>query len=80
MAQTVITNVSGADQYFGYIPPHGATIEDEASVTLDGDLRTILASGRGRYGRKTEIASLDSDEADGVVTVVVHPTLESSEG
>lgn len=79
MAKSVVTNNSGDDKYFGYIPPHGAMIPDGESVTVEGDLRTLLAGGRGRYGRKSELAALDADEASGDVVVVDHPTLESSD-
>jgi hypothetical protein len=48
MARTRITNMSGVSKHFGFIPPHGKTLADGASVELDGDLRTVLASGRGR--------------------------------
>lgn len=56
--QTRITNVSGVSMFFGWIPPHGATLANNAEVTLDGDLFTVLAGGRGRYNRKNELTGL----------------------
>lgn len=67
MARTRITNMSGVSKHFGFIPPHGKTLADGASVELDGDLRTVLASGRGRYSRKTELSSFDAAIAAGDV-------------
>jgi len=59
--KTRIYNSSGADKFFGFIPPHGKLVESNASVLLDGDLRTVLAGGRGRYGRKAELASAQTE-------------------
>lgn len=67
MANTKIINVSGQDRFFGYIPPHGAQLANNASVVISGDLKTILASGLGRYSRKSELASLKHDLENGVV-------------
>lgn len=69
MARTTLTNNSGETRYFGYIPPHGVKLDDAEDVTIDGDLRTVLATGRGRYSRKTELAALDADVAAGDVLV-----------
>ena len=78
--RTKITNVSGADRHFGFIPPHGVTLVDGNNVVVDGDLRTVLAGGRGRYTRRREIAALDSDVGSGVITVerVADPSSSSS--
>jgi len=32
-------------QFFGFLPPHGLVLADGAEVVLEGDLRTIIASG-----------------------------------
>lgn len=67
--KTKVTNNSGYDKFFGFIPPHGATILDTESVIVEGDLRSVLASGLGRYGRKNELAALNTEEAAGNVEV-----------
>jgi hypothetical protein len=67
MARTTITNNSGERRSFGYIPPHGVTLDDAEDVTVDGDLRTVLAGGRNRYSRKTELQALDTDVAEGTI-------------
>jgi len=78
--RTRVTNTSGAAGYMGFIPPHGASLADGASVVLDGDLRTVLAGGRGRYTRRRELASLDNALAEGAVAVaeVADPSSSSS--
>jgi hypothetical protein len=60
MAQTTVQNVSGATKFFGFLPPHGLTLDNAETVTFDGDLRTILGAGGGggRYNRKREITAL----------------------
>lgn len=67
MANTKVINVSGEDRFFGYIPPHGVQLANNAHVIVAGDLKTILASGRGRYSRKIELDALNNDIANGVV-------------
>lgn len=67
--KTQITN-NAADRYIGYLPPHGKQVAQAEAVLVDGDLRTVLGSGRNRYGRSTEIASLDADLAAGDISYV----------
>lgn len=67
--KTQITN-NAADRFIGYLPPHGQEVAQDESVLVDGDLRTVLGSGRNRYGRPTEIAALDADLASGDITYV----------
>jgi hypothetical protein len=69
MARTKITNNTGATRIFGFIPPHGVQLADGEDVTIDGDLRTILASGRGRYGRRTELSAFSEMEESGDILV-----------
>lgn len=58
--RTRFTNESGAERYFGYLPPHGITLGDGESVVFDGDLHTILALKRG-VSRKIDNESMDRD-------------------
>ena len=67
--RTTVTNNSGETRFLGYIPPHGVELEDAEDVTVDGDLRTVLAGGRGRHSRSRELAALDTDVAEGTVLV-----------
>lgn len=80
MARTRITNSSMVRRFFGFIPPHGATLAAGGQVTIDGDLRTILASGHGRYSRKTELRALDRDLHLGHIDVdeTANPSSSSS--
>jgi hypothetical protein len=78
--KTQIENTSGAALYRGYLPPHGRSLAAAAVVTIDGDLRSALAAGRGRYNRKTELAALDADCEAGTIclTEVVEDCCSSS--
>ena len=67
--RTEITNISGEARHFGWIPPHGADLADGESVTIEGEFRTILAGGRNRYSRKSELAGLNEDIQLGRATV-----------
>lgn len=64
MALTRVVN-TGDDRFIGYLPPHGRFMASGSHFVMDGDLRSILAGGRGRYSRKTELDSLDSDITNG---------------
>lgn len=68
MAQSRVIN-TGPSRFIGFLPPHGIFMAAGSHLTLDGDLRTMLASGRGRYTRKTELAALDADIAGGTIHV-----------
>lgn len=76
--KTRINNISGGDLYCGWLPPHGRTLTESESLVIEGDLRTILASGSpsGRYSRKTQIAGLNQAIADGDIELI---TIEGEE-
>lgn len=78
--RTKVTNTSGTTRVLGFVPPHGRQLDDGADVVVDGDLRTVLASGRRRYSRSREIAAMDAAIAAGTVTVegVADPSSSSS--
>ncbi len=77
--KSVITNVAPTARFYGFIPPHGRLLEVDEAVTLDGDLRTVLAGGRGRYGRKTELKALDAAIAGVDITyAITHSAAEAS--
>lgn len=78
MARTRITNNSGATRTFGFIPPHGVQLADGADVIVDGDLRTVLAGGRNRYSRKTELYALTVMAESGDILVEELPDPSSS--
>ena len=61
--KTKITNATLVDLNLGFVPPHGIILKAGASQTIDGDLRTVLATGRGRYSRAQELAGFDAAEA-----------------
>jgi len=66
--RTVLINTSGKELFFGYVPPHGATLAiNDWYIVEEGLLRSVLGSGRNRYGRATELTALDNDEMRGDV-------------
>lgn len=76
--RTKVTNISGESRMFGFIPPHGVALEDGDDTILEGDLRTVLASGRGRYNRRRELDSLNACITGGLVSVESSPEPSSS--
>jgi hypothetical protein len=68
--KTKVINTSGAEKHFGFLPPHGRTLADNGEETYDGDLRSVLGSGRRRYNRSREIAALDAACAAGDICMV----------
>jgi hypothetical protein len=74
--KTVVTN-TGTGRFVGYIPPHGKTLAHGEVVTVNGDLRTVLAAGN--HSPKLKIASLDADELAGNISVVTHDPVGSSD-
>jgi hypothetical protein len=76
--RTLVTNTSGVSKFFGFVPPHGAQLANGAAVTLEGDLATVLAGGRNRFSRKTELASMRAAIANGDATIADLPDTSSS--
>ena len=76
--RTFVTNVSAVTQNLGFLPPHGKTLAAGASTTVDGDLETVLAGGRGRYSRRSEIRALEEARAAGIITAHDVPDPSSS--
>ena len=78
MARTSITNNAAEARHFGWIPPHGRTLAPGQEIVIDGDLRTILAGGLGRYSRGTELSGFDDDISNGNAIVELAPEFSSS--
>lgn len=58
--KTQVENTSGAEKHFVFLPPHGRTLANGEALIFDGDLRSVLASGRNRYNRNRELDALDA--------------------
>lgn len=68
--KTRVINTSGEnDKFFGFLPPHGRKLDSDASLDVEGDLRTVLGSGRNRYSRTREIAAFDAACARGDICI-----------
>ncbi len=67
--KTQVENTSGEERYFGFLPAHGVTMAAGETLDFDGDLRSVLAGGRNRYSRSTELAALDAACAAGDIAL-----------
>lgn len=76
--KTRVTNTSGEEKWFSFVPPHGATIANGAHVDVDGDLRTICALREG-YGRRVYVNALNHalERGDVAESVVAEPSSSS---
>ena len=79
MAKTKVTNVSGGELHFGFLPPHGATLAAWEEVTYDGDLRTELVA-RTRGFRTQPAQSLQYCLDNGLLCIeeIAEPACSSS--
>jgi len=79
MAKTLVTNVSGGELHFGFLPPHGVTLAAWEAVTYDGDLRTMLVA-RSKGFRTQGAKSLQYCLDNGLICVeaVAEPVCSSS--
>lgn len=65
---TSLVNVSGLDgRAFGYLPPHGRSLDNGHQFTVFGDIRDLLATNR----RKRE--ALERDLDNGVIAIKYTP-------
>lgn len=81
--KTQLTNTSGGPYYAGWLTPHGRQLAEDEVVIIDGDLRSILASGGpgGRYSRKPSLQGLTEAIAAGDIEMVsIEGETESSSG
>lgn len=69
LSKTKIHN-SGDTRFIGYLPPHGSVMASGDDLTIDGDLRTVLAVGPGkRYSGRSSLDALDADIANGDIVI-----------
>lgn len=69
--KTKVINTSGvAGKHFAFLPPHGRDMADNEEIEFDGDLRSVIASGRGRSSRVREITALDLACVEGDLCLV----------
>lgn len=78
--KTKVINVSGAEKHFGFLPPHGRTMDSNEELEVDGDLRSVIAGGRARHSRARELAALDAacDAGDLCLVELVEECCSSS--
>lgn len=73
LTKTTVTNITAGPLYFGFIPPHGRTLESAEAYDITGDIASVLASGLGNPNRNREIASMEAAVDAGYCTVEVTP-------
>ena len=67
--KTQVENTSGESKYYNYLPGHGRVMTAGEVIDFDGDLRSVIASGRGRYSRAADLAALDADCLAGTIAI-----------
>ena len=63
LVKTTVTNISGEEQYFGYLPPHGVTLADGESYEVLGNIEDKLKNDREREAFKNDFNAgvIDAD-------------------
>lgn len=69
---TTVKNISGASMHFGFLPPHGVTLADDAELSLPGDLTTRLAS---QHNGARQFAALESALTAQLVSITKTPAV-----
>ena len=69
---TTVKNISGASMHFGFLPPHGVTLAEDAELSLPGDLTTRLAS---QHNGARQFAALETALTDGLVSIIKTPAV-----
>jgi len=55
--RTKVTNTSGAERTFGFLPPHGMRLEDNESYECQGNIVNRLTSQRARDSYEDAVAA-----------------------
>ena len=69
---STVKNVSGKQMTFGFLPPHGVTLANNATFTVFGDIREAISSGRRSAARRNLIAFANAIE-DGKLQITSTP-------
>lgn len=70
---TTLRNTSGAAMYFGFLPPHGRTLDDGEEISVFGDVTSLFRGqpANNRAKRSFE-AALDAGNLAIIKTPAVH--------
>jgi hypothetical protein len=71
---SIVKNVSGATKHFGFLPPHGRTLADEAELHVFGNIYDAIYRGGGYRNQRLQDA-LANALNDGDLEVVSSPCL-----
>ena len=64
---TTLRNISNKTLSFGFIPPHGRRLTPGQSISIDGDIRSLLADNPRKF------AALNDALLDGLIALVDTP-------
>lgn len=72
---STLKNVSGVEQFFGFLPPHGKTLANNGCVTIFGDIWDRLATfGGGRLNERARDAFEDA-VTNSTIEIIKSPSL-----
>jgi hypothetical protein len=69
---STIKNTSGGEKHFGFLPPHGKTLDANEEITVFGDIANLVRRNAGHHNLRAQNA-LAQAIADGDLTVVSTP-------
>lgn len=65
---SIVKNTSGDTKHFGFLPPHGRTLDDNEELHVFGDITTAIYRNGGHKSRRTQDA-LATAVNDGDLTI-----------
>jgi hypothetical protein len=71
---TTVRNISGVQQFFGFLPPHGRTLGAGEQYSTPGDLATFLACKSGG-GSVKKYEALERALANALLALVSTPAV-----
>lgn len=73
---STVKNTSGVRMTFGFLPPHGRTLDNNAEFTVIGDIRQSLGGNQGGESsvKRRAFAAFESALNTGKLTVLNTPT------
>lgn len=79
---SVVKNTSGTTKTFGFLPPHGRTLDNNEEFTVFGDIRQNLGGNQGteRSVRRRAEASFEAAVESGDLQILSTPNLIIQDG
>lgn len=72
---STVRNTSGRTKLFGFLPPHGVTLDNNEDYVVFGDIRNVVGSNQGVGGgvRRREQTALEAAIDAGDLTIIQTP-------